>query len=186
MISTGELKKGITIELDGQLYSVLEYQHIKVGRGSAQVRLRLRDVKAGHNIERTFQAGDKFKRVRLERRQMQYLYKDEDLYHFMDTETYDQLALRAELLADAISYLKENMLIDVLSYGEEPIGVELPIAVELKITYTEPGFRGDTATGGGKPATLETGLQIQVPFFVNEGDVIKVDTRNGSYLERVN
>jgi elongation factor P len=185
MISTGELKKGITIELDDQLYNVLEYQHIKMGRGSAQVRLRLRDVKAGHTIERTFQAGDKFRRVRLDRRSMQYLYRDDDMFHFMDTETFDQIAMREDQLDDAVSYLKDNTSIDILFYGDEPVGIELPITVDLEVAHTEPGFKGDTATGGGKPATLETGLQIQVPFFVNVGDTIKVDTRTASYVERV-
>ena len=185
MITTGELRKGITIELDGKLYNVIDYEHIKMGRGSAQVRLRLRDVRAGHITERTFQAGERFVRARIERRPIQYLYNDGDLYHFMDTETFDQIPLRGELLGDATKFVKENITLDLLQYGDEPIGVELPITVELEVTYTEPGFKGDTATGGNKPATMETGAVVQVPLFVNTGDVIRIDTRSSEYIERV-
>jgi elongation factor P len=186
MISTGELKRGITIELDGQLYNILEYQHIKMGRGSAQVRMRLRDVRAGHTIERTFQAGDKFRRVRLDHHNVQFLYSEGDLYHFMDAETYEQSALSRELLGEAVNYLKDGMLLELLTYGDEPIGVEMPITVDLRVERTDPGFKGDTATGGNKPATLETGVTVNVPLFVNVGDVIRVDTRTNSYIERVN
>ncbi|TAK35213.1 MAG: elongation factor P [Chloroflexota bacterium] len=185
MITTGELKKGVTIELDGKLYQVLDYQHIKMGRGSAQVRLRLKDIRAGHIIERTFQAGDKFTRARLEQRPAQYLYTDGDLYHFMDTENFEQTALGKDVLGDAVSYLKDEMVVQLLKYGEEPIGVDLPITVDLKVVQTDPGFKGDTATGGNKPAQLETGLTVNVPLFVNTGDVIRVDTRTGQYIERV-
>ncbi len=185
MISTGELKKGITIELDGQLYNIIDYQHIKMGRGSAQVRIKLRDVRAGHTTERTFQAGEKFLRVYLDHRNSQYLYSDGELYHFMDTENFEQVALGREVLGSAVDYLIENMMVELLMYGDEPIGVEVPITVELKITQTDPGFKGDTATGGTKPATLETGVTVQVPLFVTTGDVIKVDTRTGAYIERV-
>jgi len=185
MISTGELKKGITIELDGQLYNILDYQHIKMGRGSAQVRMKLRDVRAGHTIERTFQAGDKFRRVRLDHHTVQYLYNDGEMYYFMDTDSFEQHALSRELLGDAVDYLKDNMLLELLTYGDEPIGVELPITVDLEVVETEPGFKGDTATGGSKPAKLDTGLTIQVPLFVNIGDRIRVDTRSGTYIERV-
>lgn len=184
MISTGDVRKGVTIELDGVLYSVLEYQHIKVGRGSAQVRLRLRDVRAGHTIERTFQAGEKFARARLERHPMQFLYADGEFFHFMNTETFDQMQLTPDQVGDAAQYLVENGTCDVLTYQDEPIGVELPSAVVLAVTRTEPGFKGDTATGGNKPATLETGLVVNVPLFVNEGDRIKVNTGTGAYLER--
>src|SRR5438876_6372898 len=163
MISTGELKRGITIELDGQLYNILEYQHIKMGRGSAQVRMRLRDVRAGHTIERTFQAGDKFRRVRLDHRNVQFLYSEGDLYNFMDTDTYEQTALSRELLGDAVSYLKDGMTAELLTYGDDPIGVELPITVDLRVEQTDPGFKGDTASGGNKPATLETGVTVNVP-----------------------
>lgn len=184
MISTGDLKKGITIELDGNLYQVIDYSHIKMGRGSAQVRMKLRDVRAGHTIERTFQAGEKFVRARVERHPMQYLYSDGDLYHFMNTETYDQMPLTRDQVGEAINFLTENATCDVLTYGNEPVGVELPAAVVLEVAQTEPWVRGDTAQGGTKPATLETGLTIQVPLFVNTGDKVKVDTRTGQYLER--
>ena len=184
MIGTGELRKGVTIELDGVLYNILDYQHIKMGRGSAQVRLRLRDVRGGHTIERTFQAGEKFARARLERHPMQFLYSDGEFLHFMNTETYEQMQLTRDQVGDAADYLVENGSCDVLTYQDEPIGVELPTAVVLTVTRTDPGFKGDTATGGTKPATLETGRVVNVPLFVNEGDKIKVDTRTGAYLER--
>lgn len=185
MIDAGELKKGITILLDGQLYQVLDYNHIKMGRGSAQIRIRLRDIKGGHTIERSFQASEKFAKVFLERRPVQFLYRDGDLYHFMDSETYEQFAVEKSLMGDALNYLKENMNLELLIYKGTVIGVELPVSVELKVTETGPGFKGNTASAGGKPAKLETGLTIQVPFFINTGDMIKVDTRTGEYLERV-
>ena len=184
MMSAGELKKGSTIELDGQLYRILDFSHIKMGRGSAQIRLKLRDVRAGHTIERTFQASEKFTRARLEHRNVQFLYHDGDLYYFMDNETFDQTPLSADLLGDALNYLKEGLKLEMLTYRGEPVGVELPVAVELQVTDTGPGFKGDTAASGTKPATLETGLVVQVPFFINNGDVVKVDTRSGEYLER--
>jgi elongation factor P len=184
MIDSGELRKGITIEIDGQLYHVLDYHHIKVGRGSAQVRLKLRDIRAGHTTERTFQAGEKFTRARLEHRSVQYLYHDE-LFYFMDTENFEQLPLTAAQLGDAVNYLTEGMTLAILTYKDEPISVELPTFVELKIIETGPSFKGDTATAGTKPATLETGGVVQIPMFIETGDVIKVDTRSGEYLERV-
>lgn len=185
MISTGELKKGLTLEIDGVVYQVLDYQHIKMGRGSAQVRLKLRDVRGGHTVEKTFQAGEKFARARVERHQMQYLYSDGELWHFMNTETYDQLALNRQQVGDAVNYLTENALCEVVTYEDEPIGVELPTSVELTVVETEPWVKGDTAQGGTKPAKLETGLVINVPLFVNTGDKVKVDTRTGEYLTRV-
>jgi elongation factor P len=185
MISSGELRKGIIIELDGELYQVLDYHHLKLGRGSAQIRLKMRDIRGGHTIERTFQATEKFARARLDFRTMQYLYSEGDLYYFMDEENFEQLPLNASQLGDALNYLKEGMSLEVSSYKGELVGVELPITVELEVTQTEPGFKGDTATAGTKPAKLETGLKIQVPLFVNQGDIIKVDTRSGTYLERV-
>lgn len=185
MIDAGELKKGITIMLDGQLYQVLDYQHIKMGRGSAQIRIKLRDVKAGHIIEKSFQASEKFSKAFLERRPVQFLYNDSDLYHFMDTQSYEQFAVEKALMGDTLNYLKENMNLELLTHKGIAIGVELPLSVELKIAETGPGFKGNTASAGGKPAKLETGLTIQVPFFLNAGDVIKVDTRTGVYLERV-
>jgi elongation factor P len=185
MIDAGELKRGITIELDGQLYQVLDYQHIKMGRGSAQVRLKLRDVRAGHTTERSFQASETFTRAFLERRPVQYLYNDGSLYHFMDTKSFEQIAIGKSMLGDALNYLKEGSNLEILTHKGKSVGIQLPIAVELKVTETGPGFKGDTASAGGKPAKLETGLTIKVPFFINTGDVIKVDTRTGEYLERV-
>jgi len=185
MIDAGELKKGITIELDGQLYQVLDYQHIKIGRGSAHVRLKLRDIRAGHTIERSFQASEKFARAFLERRPVQYLYNDGSLYYFMDTETFEQMPLDKAMLGEALNYLKEELNLQVLTHKGEAIGIELPVAVELQVTETGPSFKGDTASAGGKPAKLETGIIVQVPFFINTGDIIKVDTRSGEYLERI-
>ncbi len=185
MISTGELRKGLTLEIDGVVYQVLDYQHIKMGRGSAQVRLRLRDVRAGHTVEKTFQAGEKFTRARVERHPMQYLYNDGELWHFMNTETYDQIALNRQQVGDAANYLTENALCEVVTYEDEPIGVELPTSIELTVVETEPWVKGDTAQGGTKPAKLETGLVVNVPLFVNTGDKVKVDTRTGEYLTRV-
>jgi elongation factor P len=185
VISTGELKKGATIELDGKLFSVMDYSHIKTGRGSAQVRIKFRDVRSGAIIEQTFQAGTKFNRARVERREMQYLYSDDQFYYFMNTETYEQIPVGAEKVGDANKYLKENDTCEVVLYGDEVIGVEMPISVELTVTVTDPGFKGDTATGGTKPATLETGLVVQVPLFIEEGTRIRVNTDSGSYIERV-
>jgi len=185
VISTGELKKGATIELDGKLFSVMDYSHIKTGRGSAQVRIKFRDVRSGAIIEQTFQAGTKFNRARVERREMQYLYSDDQFYYFMNTETYEQIPVGAEKVGDANKYLKENDVCEVVLYGDEVIGVEMPISVELTVTETDPGFKGDTATGGTKPATLETGLVVQVPLFIEEGTRIRVNTDSGAYIERV-
>jgi elongation factor P len=183
VINAGELRKGITIELDGKLYQVIDYQHIKMKR-TALARLKLRDIIDGHTIEQTFQNTEKFVRARLEYRAMQYLYNDANLYYFMDEENFEQTSLDDSQLGDAISYLKEGMSLQIASYKDKLVGVELPITVELKVTETGPSFKGDTASAGTKPATLETGLTIQVPMFINEGDTVKVDTRSGSYLER--
>ena len=185
MIDAGELKKGITLELDRQLYQVLDYQHIKIGRGSAHVRLKLRDICAGHTIERSFQASEKFARAFLERRPVQYLYNDGSLYYFMNTETFEQMPLDKAMLGEALNYLKEELNLQVLTHKGKAIGIELPVAVELQVTETGPSFKGDTASAGGKPAKLETGIIVQVPFFINTGDSIKVDTRSGEYLERI-
>jgi elongation factor P len=184
VINAGELRKGITIELDGKLYQVIDYQHIKMKR-TALARLKLRDIIDGHTIEQTFQNTEKFVRARLEYRAMQYLYNDANLYYFMDEENFEQTSLDESQLGDAISYLKEGMSLQIASYKDKLVGVELPITVELEVTETGPSFKGDTASAGTKPATLETGLTIQVPMFINEGDTVKVDTRSGSYLERV-
>ena len=185
MISSGDLRKGITIELDGGLYQVLEYQHIKMKK-TALSRLKLRDIRGGHTIERTFQATEKFIRARLDYRKMQYLYNDGNLYYFMDEENFEQMPLSAEQLSNALDYLKDGLSVEVSSYKDELVGVELPITVELQVAETDPGFKGNTATAGNKPAKLETGITIQVPLFINNEDIIKVDTRTGSYLERVN
>jgi len=185
MINATELRKGVTIELDGKLYQVMDYQHIKQKR-TALARVKLRDIQGGHSIERTFQSTEKFVRARLEFRDMQYLYNDGNIYYLMDQETFEQISISAEQLGDAVNYMKEGTTIQVSNYKGDIIGVELSITVELKITATEPGFKGDTATGATKLATLETGLEVQVPLFINENDTIKVDTRTGTYLERVN
>lgn len=185
MINVGEIRKGIIIELEGQLYKLVEFQHIKMGRGSAQVRLKLSNVRTGAVVDKSFQATEKFQRVRLDHRNVQYQYSDGDTYHFMDTDSFDQIALRRDILGDAINYLKDGLTLVLESYNDQPIGVEMPITVDLKIEQTEPGFKGDTATGGTKPAVAETGLTVQVPLFVTAGETIRVDTRTGTYLERV-
>lgn len=185
MISTSDLRRGVVIEIDDQLFQVLEYQHLKLGRGSAQVRMRLRNVRTGAIVERTVQAGERWPRVQLEHREALYLYRDDSNYFFMDQQTFDQIVISRDRLGDALSYLKDEIQLEVLMNGDEPIGVELPITVELRITDTDPGVRGDTATGGTKPATLETGLVVNVPLFVNAGELIRVDTRTGTYIERV-
>jgi len=185
MISTNDFHTGLTIELDGEVYTVVDFQHVKPGKGSAFVRSRLKNVKTGYVIERTFRAGEKLPRAHIDYREMQYLYSSGDENYFMDTSTYEQLVLNNETLGDAKKYLKENMIIGVQMYEGSPIGVELPNFVELAVVDTDPGLRGDTETGGSKPATLETGAVVQVPLFVNVGDIIRVDTRTGQYLERV-
>jgi elongation factor P len=184
MISVTDARKGATVELDGTLYQVLDFEHIKMGRGSAQVRLRLKDVRDGHTVDRTFQAGAKLARVRVDRQPCQFLYRDGDLYYFMNRESYDQILLNANQVGEAASYLSENAECDVLTYGDEPIGVELPAAVVLAVAESDPGIKGDTATGATKPAKMETGLIVNVPLFINPGDRLKVDTRTGQYLER--
>lgn len=184
MIETGDLKKGSTIEIDGTLYQVIEVDHLKIGRGSAQVRMKLRDVRAGHIIDKSVQAGTRFPRARVERAEAQYLYEEGGLHYFMNTETFDQFPVSADRLGDALNYLKENATCNLLMYGDEAIGVELPAAVELTVTETDPWVRGDTAQGGTKPAKLETGITVNVPLFINVGDVLKIDTRTGEYLER--
>ncbi len=185
MINTGDLKRGISIQLDNALWTILEFQHIKIGRGSAQVRIKMRNLRTGSIVEKTFQAGERFQRAILERRTVQFLYESEGLYHFMDTESYEQTALNADQVGGAKSYLKDGTNVELLTHDDSPLGIELPPNVELRVTYTEPGFKGDTATGGTKPATLETGMTVQVPLFVKTDDVIRVDTRTDSYIERV-
>ena len=183
MISGGELRKGILIELDGKLYQVIDYQHVKMKR-TALAKVKLRDINAGHTTERSFQSDEKLVRARLDSRSMQYLYNDGDLYYLMDEKSFEQIGVNASQLGDSLNYLKEGTSVEVSSYKGEVVDIELPVAVELEVTKTEPGFKGDTATAGNKAAKLETGFTIQVPLFINEGDVIKVDTRTGAYLER--
>ncbi len=185
MISTGDVKKGVIIELDGQLMKVLDWSHIKMARGSAQVRMKLQNVRRGDIVERTFQAGTRWPRARVEQRKAQYLYSDGGTYHFMDTETYEQSAVGAALIGDDAKFLLENTEVMLSSHEGEVLGVELPVTVDLKVTQTDPGFAGDTATGAKKAATLETGHVVQVPLFVSEGDVLRIDTRNGEYMTRV-
>ena len=186
MIETGELRKGSTLEIDGTLYQVIEVEHLKIGRGSAQVRMKLRDVRGGHIVDKSVQAGSRFTRARVERQEAQYLYAEGNLHYFMNTETYDQFPLGKDHLGEALNYLKENSTCNLLMYGDEPVGIELPAAVELAVQQTDPGMRGDTAQGGTKPAKLETGISVNVPLFVNTGDMLKIDTRTGEYLERAN
>jgi elongation factor P len=185
MIDTGGLRKGLTLDFEGDLVKVVDYQHVKQGRGSAFVRLTLRNLRTGSTTQQTFQAGSKFQTARLERRRIQYLYSEDGQYHFMDVDTFEQYPLNQETLGDAVNYLVENEVIDLLAYQDQPVDVEAPITVNLEVTETDPGVKGDTATGGTKPATLQTGVTVNVPLFINIGDVVKVDTRSGEYLERV-
>ncbi|MDQ7793006.1 MAG: elongation factor P [bacterium] len=184
MISSNDFRTGMTIEFEGMVWSVVEFQHVKPGKGSAFVRTRLKNVKTGQVVEKTFRAGEKLPRARLDRREVQYLYSSGDEFAFMDTETYDQFTLTRDQLGDALLYLKENMTLAVVFHQGLTMGLELPNAVELEIVATDPGVRGDTAAGGTKPARLETGAVVQVPLFVETGAVIRVDTRTGLYLER--
>ncbi len=185
MISTGDLKKGLVIQIDGEIWQVLEYNHIKMGRGSAQVRIKLRNVRRGQTVEKTFQAGEKWPRAYLDNRQVQFLYQDGNDYNFMDTESYEQFSMTRETLGDAAAYMIEGLLLDRTSYEGETIGVELPVTVDMKVIETEPGFAGDTQSGARKPATVEGGLVVQVPIFVEMGDTIRIDTRTGDYQTRV-
>lgn len=185
MINVGELRRGVNIELDGQLFGVIDFEHIKMGRGGAVARLKLRNLRTGAIFERTFPASEKFRRAYLERRKVQFSYSEDELYHFMDTETFEDFTLSRSQLGDMVSYLLENVVADVLTYEGEPISVELPTTMDMRVVQTDPGFKGDTATGGTKPAIVETGLRVNVPLFVTEGELIRVDTRDGSYIERV-
>lgn len=185
MIDTGDIRKGVIIELDGQLVKVLEWTHIKMARGSAQVRMKLQNVRRGDIVERTFQAGTRWPRARVEQRKVQYLYGDGDAFHFMDNETYDQFAVSAKQIGDDARFLKEGTEVMVSMYEAEVLGIELPVTVDLRVMQTDPGFAGDTATGAKKSATLETGLVVQVPLFVNEGDLLRIDTRTREYMTRL-
>ena len=185
MITAGDFRNGVTFELDGNVFQVINFQHVKPGKGAAFVRTKIRNVISGAVVERTFNPTDKMPKAHIERKDMEYLYNDGELYYFMDSETYEQMPLNADLLESALPYLKDNMVVKVLSFKGNVFGVEPPNFVELLVTATEPGVKGDTATGATKPATVETGAQINVPLFVNEGDKIRVDTRTGDYMERV-
>ena len=185
MISAGDFRNGVTLEIDGQVVQVIEFQHVKPGKGAAFVRTKLKNVINGGVVERTFRPTEKFPQARIDRVDMQYLYNDGDLYYFMDNNTYEQIALNNETIGDALKFVKENEMVKVCSYNGNVFSVEPPLFVELEITDTEPGFKGDTATGATKPAVVETGASVNVPLFINQGDKIKIDTRTGEYLSRV-
>ena len=184
MITAGDFKNGATFEMDGQVYQIIEFQHVKPGKGAAFVRTKIKNVITGAITERTFNPSDKFERAQINRRDMEYLYNDGDLAYFMDTETYEQLPINMSTVEDALKFVKENTVCKVLSFKDNVFGIEPPMFVELEITETEPGFRGDTATGATKPATVETGAQVKVPLFINQGEKIQIDTRTGEYLGR--
>ena len=185
MATTADFRNGMVLDLDGVAYKIVEFLHVKPGKGGAFVRTKLKNVETGAVIERTFRAGERVEEIRLERSDAQFLYGDGDLYHFMDMETYDQFALPAERVGDAKNFMKENAHVQIMLRDGQPFLIELPTHVVLTVTHTEPGVRGDTAQGGSKPATLETGLVVNVPLFIEEGDALKIDTRTGEYVERV-
>lgn len=185
MVTAGDFKNGLTIEFEGNIYQIIEFQHVKPGKGAAFVRTKLKNIKNGGIVEKTFRPTEKCPQAHIDRADMQYLYSDSDLYYFMDTETYDQIALNAEDVGDALKFVKENEMVKMLSHNGQVFSVEPPLFVELEVTQTEPGFKGDTSTGATKPAVVETGAQINVPLFVEIGDKIKIDTRTGEYLSRV-
>ena len=184
MISAGDFRNGITIEVDSNIFQIIEFQHVKPGKGAAFVRTKLKNIINGGVVEKTFRPTEKFPQARIDRKDIQYLYSDGDLFTFMDMETYDQVALNAETVGDTLKFVKENEICKVCSHNGSVFAVEPPLFVELEITDTEPGFKGDTATGASKPATVETGAVVYVPLFVNQGDKIKIDTRTGDYLSR--
>ncbi|MDD6734423.1 MAG: elongation factor P [Lachnospiraceae bacterium] len=185
MISAGDFRNGITIELEGNVFQIIEFQHVKPGKGAAFVRTKLKNIKNGGVVEKTFRPTEKCPQARIDRKDMQYLYSDGDMYNFMDTENYEQIALNAEEVGDALKFVKENEMVKVCSHNGSVFAIEPPLFVELDITETEPGFKGDTATGASKPAVVETGATVYVPLFVEIGDKIKIDTRTGEYLSRV-
>lgn len=185
MISAGDFRNGITIELEGNVFQIIEFQHVKPGKGAAFVRTKLKNIKNGGVVEKTFRPTEKCPQARIDRKDMQYLYADGDMYNFMDVETYEQIALSKDEIGDALKFVKENEMVKMLSHNGQVFSVEPPLFVELEITETEPGFKGDTATGASKPAIVETGAQVSVPLFVEIGEKIKIDTRTGEYLSRV-
>ncbi|MBE6766658.1 MAG: elongation factor P [Clostridia bacterium] len=184
MVSAGDFRNGVTFEMDGNVYQIIEFQHVKPGKGAAFVRAKIRNVIAGSVVERTFNPNDKYPTAFVERKEMEFSYSDEGLYYFMDPESYELVPVNASDLGDAFKFVKENMVCKILSYKGNVFGVEPPTFVELQITQTDPGFAGNTATNATKPATLETGAEIRVPLFINEGDMIRIDTRTGEYMER--
>lgn len=184
MVTAGDFRNGVTFEMDGNVYSIIEFQHVKPGKGAAFVRTKIRNVISGAVTEKTFNPNDKYPTAFIERKDMEYLYNDGDLYYFMDSGTYEQLPISPNVLGDNFRFVKENMVCKVLSYKGNVFGIEPPNFVELQVTETEPGVKGDTATNVTKPATLETGAEIKVPIFINEGEMIRVDTRTGEYMER--
>ncbi len=184
MVSAGDFRNGVTFEMDGNVYQIIEFQHVKPGKGAAFVRTKIRNVIAGSVVEKTFNPSEKFPTAYVERKEMEYSYTDGDLYYFMDLETYEQLPIGQDVLGDALRFVKENMVCKVVSYKGNVFAVEPPNFVELQVTKTDPGFKGDTATNATKPATLETGAEIRVPLFIDEGEMIRVDTRTGEYMER--
>lgn len=185
MISAGDFRNGITIELDNNIFQIIEFQHVKPGKGAAFVRTKLKNIKSGGVVEKTFRPTEKCPQARIDRNEMQYLYSDGDLYHFMNTENYEQIALNAESIGDSLKFVKENEMVKICSHNGNVFAVEPPLFVELQITDTEPGFKGDTAQGATKPAVVETGATVYVPLFVEQNDIIKIDTRTGEYLSRV-
>ncbi len=185
MVSAGDFKNGLTIEYEGNIYQIIEFQHVKPGKGAAFVRTKLKNIISGGIVEKSFRPTEKFENAMIERKDMQYLYADGDLYYFMDSETYEQIAIDGETVGNALKFVKENDSVKICSHQGNVFAVEPPLFVELRITETEPGFKGDTATGATKPATVETGAVVNVPLFVEEGDVLKIDTRTGEYLSRV-
>ena len=185
MISAGDLRNGVTIELEGNIFQIIEFQHVKPGKGAAFVRTKLKNIKSGGVVEKTFRPTEKCPTARIDRKDMQYLYNDGDLFYFMDNESYEQIAIAKDAIGDALKFVKENEMCKVCSHNGNVFAVEAPLFVELMITETEPGFKGDTATGATKPATVETGATVQVPLFVDQGETIKIDTRTGEYLSRV-
>lgn len=182
MISTNQFKNGMNIEVDNDIYTIVEFQHVKPGKGGAFVRTKLKNFKTGAVVDKTFRAGEKFPLIKITTKQMQYLYQSGDEYYLMDNETFEQISVRAEDIGEADKYLKEDMTVGLQMLEGKIVGIELPLTVELKVVKAEPGLKGDTATGGTKPVTLETGLTIQVPLFISEGDLLKIDTRTGKYL----
>ncbi len=184
MISSNDFRPGVTIELDNNVWQVVDFQHVKPGKGAAFVRTKMKNLQTGAVVERSFNAGEKVPKAHVDRRRMQFLYEDSGAYHFMDNETYEQIELTKEQIGDAINFLLENMEVSIMFFQGTVIGMDLPVAVELRVVETDPGIRGDTATGGNKPAKLETGYVVKVPMFINEGDVLRVDTRTGDYIER--